>query len=108
MMNDSVFIEAAQSLARKIATSDAKSNSDKVAFALKSVLVRPVKPEETKRLAEFFEKTLEHYKNDEKAAEEMATKPLGPVPDGMKAEELAAWTVVSNVILNLDEFLMRL
>ena len=37
----------------------------------------------------------------------MATDPLGPLPDGMKAEELAACTVVGNVLLNLDEMFMK-
>jgi hypothetical protein len=37
----------------------------------------------------------------------MATNPLGPVPAGMDVTELAAWTVVGNVILNLDETLMK-
>jgi hypothetical protein len=38
----------------------------------------------------------------------MATEPLGALPEGFDATELAAWTVVANAILNLDEFLMRL
>ena len=37
----------------------------------------------------------------------MATDPLGPLPTGMDVAELAAWTVVANVLLNLDEMLMK-
>ena len=37
----------------------------------------------------------------------MATEPLGPAPDGSDLADLAAWTVVANVLLNLDETLMR-
>ena len=40
-------------------------------------------------------------------AKTMATDPLGPAPDGANVAELAAWTVVSNVLLNTDEFLMK-
>ena len=36
-------------------------------------------------------------------AEKLATKPLGPLPKGCKADQAAAWTAVCNVILNLDE-----
>ena len=32
---------------------------------------------------------------------------LGPVPEGADVAALAAWTVVSNVLLNLDELLMK-
>ena len=37
----------------------------------------------------------------------MATDPLGPAPEGTDVAELAAWTVVGNVLLNLDEMLMK-
>ena len=40
-------------------------------------------------------------------AAKLATDPLGPVPDGANVAELAAWTVVGNVLLNLDEMFMK-
>jgi hypothetical protein len=33
----------------------------------------------------------------------LATQPLGPLPENAMPEEVAAWTVVGNVLLNLDE-----
>jgi hypothetical protein len=41
-------------------------------------------------------------------AKQMATDPLGPVPADLDVDlaDLAAWTVVANVILNLDETFM--
>ncbi len=38
---------------------------------------------------------------------QLATKPLGPAPPGADVADLAAWTVVANVLLNLDETLMK-
>ena len=32
----------------------------------------------------------------------LATEPIGPLPAGTQADEMAAWTVVANVLLNLD------
>ena len=40
-------------------------------------------------------------------AKQMATEPLGDLPEGADAAEYAAWTVVGNVILNLDEMFMK-
>ncbi len=40
-------------------------------------------------------------------AKQMATNPIGPVPSGMNTTDLAALTVTSNVLLNLDEILMK-
>ena len=38
---------------------------------------------------------------------DLATIPLGPLPDGVDADVAAAWTVVGNVLLNLDETLAK-
>jgi hypothetical protein len=37
----------------------------------------------------------------------MANDPIGPAPKDADITELAAWTTVANVVMNLDEFLMR-
>jgi hypothetical protein len=37
----------------------------------------------------------------------MATNPIGPVPEGADVVNLAALTVVGNILLNLDETLMK-
>jgi hypothetical protein len=37
----------------------------------------------------------------------MATIPLGALPAGYDVSELAAWTVVANVVLNLDGVLSK-
>ena len=37
----------------------------------------------------------------------MATKPIGAAPEGVDVAELAAWTLVGNVLLNMDETLMK-
>ena len=47
------------------------------------------------------------FAHDAKKAEQFATTPLGPLPKGMDAADAAAWTVVANVLLNLDEMLMK-
>ena len=58
-------------------------------------------------LKQLFESELAHYGKDEKDALKLATKPLGDLPEGVTAAEAAAWTVVANVLLNLDGVLTR-
>jgi hypothetical protein len=112
-LNDPVYIEAAQSMSRRIAAFEAKASDssaslkERMAFAIEQCLARPPKDAEIDRLRELYEKTLAQYKNDAEAAKKIAENPLGPIPTGAKVEELAAWTVVSNVLLNLDEVLMK-
>jgi len=62
---------------------------------------------EAERLLSLYEGELAHYTANNDSAIKMATDPLGPLPDGMNAPELAAWTVVANVVLNLDETLTK-
>ena len=47
------------------------------------------------------------YKQDPKKAAEMATNPIGAVPQGADIADLAAWTAVANTLLNLDETVMK-
>jgi hypothetical protein len=51
---------------------------------------------------------LADYRSRPDAAVKMATDPLGPIPGDLRIEpaDLAAWSVVANVILNLDEAFM--
>ncbi|CAN5401261.1 PSD1 and planctomycete cytochrome C domain-containing protein [soil metagenome] len=106
-LNDVVYIEAAQSLARLTVKDGGETTADKVRFAFRRCLTRPARDEEVKRLVTLFEETQADYAKDPSKAKTMATVPLGAVPAGMNAVDLAAWTVVGNVLLNLDEALMK-
>ncbi|MDA1179872.1 MAG: DUF1553 domain-containing protein, partial [Planctomycetota bacterium] len=104
-LNDPVYIEAAQGLARRIVREGGVTNRDRISFAWKLCLARSANSTELAPLEQLLQELLDRYKIDREAAEQMATNPLGPVPPNMNASELAAWTVVSNVLMNLDEFL---
>ena len=105
-MNDPVYIEAAQALARKMVSSG-KSISDQISNGFEICLSRKPEADELKRLIELFEQVKEKYSEDENLAKQMATDPIGPVPNGMNTTDLAALTVTGNVLLNLDEILMK-
>jgi len=106
-MNDPVYVEAAQALARRMVKEGGASPHERVSHGLQLCLTRVPKGAEVSRLVALYTDLLADYQKDPAAAMLMATDPLGPVPPGMKAEELAALTVVGNVILNLDEMFMK-
>jgi hypothetical protein len=62
---------------------------------------------ELKRLVALYEQELARFKQDPAAAEKMANAELGKPPENLDLAELAAWTVVSNVLLNLDETITK-
>jgi hypothetical protein len=76
-------------------------------FAFRRCLSRDPDLAEASTLEQLLSDALTEYTSSRDKAVQMATNPLGPAPAGVDVAELAAWTVVSNVVLNMDEFLMR-
>jgi hypothetical protein len=105
-LNDPVYVEAAQALARRIAAHEG-STAQRVAYGFRLATARTPEPFEQTRLVKLFEVVRSKYAENLEAAMAISTMPLGPVPEGMDVVDLAAWTVVSNVLLNLDEMFMK-
>ncbi|MBI1349034.1 DUF1553 domain-containing protein [bacterium] len=105
-LNDPVYVEAAQALARLTLTS-AQTPADRVSFAFHRAMGRLPEAEEEARLIALAEQAASKLSQNPTAAEKLATVPLGPAPEGIDIVELASWTVVANAILNLDEMFMR-
>jgi len=106
-LNDSVYTEAAQALARRVVGKIDGDVPRRAAFAWSLVTGRPATAAETDRVTRLFEAQLKHYRQHKSAALQMATVPQGALPEKMDAAELAAWTVVASVLLNLDETLSK-
>jgi mono/diheme cytochrome c family protein len=106
-LNDPVYVEAAQALARRIVHEGGASPEERCRFALELCLVSSPKPKQVDELVSLLLAERKHYREDAKAAHQLATEPLGPTPPGIDEPELAAWTVVANVLLNLDGVLTK-
>jgi hypothetical protein len=106
-LNDPCFVETAQALARRMVKEGGATVESKVAYAFRLCLIRPPQETEAKRLVDLFKQAREEYAKQPKEAQKLATDPLGPLPAGMEPVELAAYTVVANVLLNLDETLAK-
>ncbi len=106
-LNDPVFVEAAQALGRRIVREGGSSAEDRVRYGLLLCLGRPGSEPEVGVLMELFQAERERYRNDPEAAKALATEPLGPLPADAEPAEMAAWTAVANVLLNLDGVLTK-
>lgn len=104
-LNDPVYVEAAQALARRIV---AEAPADKrIGYLYRLCLARKPSEAESRRIAQLYEESLAEFQKSPAEASKMATDPIGSPPPGTDVAELAAWTVVGNVMLNLDETLMK-
>jgi hypothetical protein len=106
-LNDPVYLEAAQALARTIVAKGGASMPDRARYAFRLCLSRPPHESELARLVKLYEQALGRLQPQPEQARKLAADPLGPPPAGQNIAELAAWTVVGNVLLNLDEMLMK-
>jgi hypothetical protein len=105
-LNDPVYIEAAQALARRM-TAAAKTPAERIRHGFRLCLARDPNEAELGRLVGLYETSHAALAKDAEKARKLATEPLGPAPKGADLTELAAYSVVSNVLLNLDEMLMK-
>ena len=106
-LNDPVYVEAAQALARRMAKDGGATATDQARHGFRLVLSRPPSDNEVAKLVKLHADTAAEFAKDKTKATALATDPLGPLPEGADAVNLAAWTTVANVLLNLDETLMK-
>jgi hypothetical protein len=106
-LNDPVFVECAQALGRRIVREGGADTEARLRFALRLCLGRPPTEDQVRTLAALYDSELATYQADPMAAGKLATEPLGALPAGADAAEAAAWTVVANVLLNLDGVLTK-
>jgi hypothetical protein len=101
-LNDPVYIEAAQGLARRMSQSSS-SIKDQIAYGFRLCLAREPRTRELQQLVQFYEEARASYS----ARPELASKMIAASSHADSNLELAALTAVGNVLLNLDELLMR-
>jgi hypothetical protein len=106
-LNDPVYVEAAQALARRILRRGGADPRARATFGLRLCLLRPPTAAEVTRLVALFRDARARYAAAPQQAVAMATDPLGALPAGADVVEHAAWTVVANVLLNLDELIVK-
>ncbi len=108
LLNDPSFVEAARALAAKILTNnDMNDDNQRIHWAWRQVLGREAQSEEATQLAELLQKHRTEYTADPKAAEALVSVGISEKPKDMNVTDLAAWTSVSRVLLNLNETITR-
>ncbi len=97
-LNDPAFFEAAQAMAKRILKEGGDSTKQRLDYGFMLATSRQPQPTEADTLQSAFETERKYFQSNPKEAEAIATKP---------DPELAAWTMLSRDLLNLDETLTR-
>ncbi len=100
-LNDEAYFEAARALAARVLRDRANaSTAERATYGFRLVATRNPKPDEVDRILASYARQLERFRNDPDAA---ARTIKGYAVEGIDTVEQAAWTLVANALLNLDE-----
>jgi hypothetical protein len=109
-LNETTFVEAAQALALRILKEGGKDDATRVNYAYLLCTARPAKDAEREEVLRLLTTNRDRLRRGELQARSIAfskfTK-LEDLPVDATPNDIAAWTIVSRVMLNLDETLCR-
>ncbi len=103
LMNDPVFVEAARAFAQRVLHEGGAEDAARLDFAWRLALARPPSAKERAILERTLQQQQVTYRQDKAAAKKLVSVGDLPKPAGLDDSELAAWTAVGNVLLNLNE-----
>ena len=103
LMNNITFVEAARFLAERMLTEGGSTPGERIAFAFRLVTSRRPTPQEVTELVQMLETFQSDFAMDPTTAEKLLTVGKRPVNQDLPATELAAYALVANTIMNLDE-----
>jgi mono/diheme cytochrome c family protein len=107
LMNDVTFVEAARCLAQRVMREGGATPEERVRLAFRLVLARAPKPPEMRVLLDDLHDHLARFRGDAKAAQSLISAGEAPRDAKLDAAELAAYTAVAGLILNLDEAITK-
>lgn len=106
-LNDIQFVEAARNLATLALASEAKDDAAKLDFICQRVLARSLRPEELTVVTASLAELRAFYTANEADAKKLIAEGESKAPETLDAKELAAWTMLTNELMNLDEVLSK-
>ena len=103
MLNNVTFVEAARFLAERMLAQSDDDASSRIRWAFRHVTSREPQANEVAFLTDDLNVFLEEFQNDAESARKLLATGEKPFDNNLDIPTLAAYTLVANTILNLDE-----
>ncbi len=103
LMNDVQFVEAARHLAARVMTDGGETDRQRATYAFRLATSRKPKDAELAVMLDVYNDSLARFQKDGKAAAELIKVGESKPDASLGVEQLAAWTIIANLLLNLDE-----
>lgn len=107
LLNEITYVEAARALAQRMIKEGGATPAERVAWGFTRATGRAPAPNEIKVLVAGLERRLPRFSQQVDAAARLATVGASKADPTVPANELAAYTLTANVLLNLDEVITR-
>ncbi|MEK0446553.1 MAG: hypothetical protein RLZZ399_1874 [Verrucomicrobiota bacterium] len=107
LLNDPTYVEAARSLAARVLRQGGRTDEDRLNWAFQVVLQRTPNPQESAELRALLLKHRGEFQAKPEATQPLLAVGLAPAPTDITSTELAAWTSLARVLLNLHETVTR-
>jgi hypothetical protein len=107
LLNDPTFVEAARALAEHALTAEASHVAPALDDAFTRLLSRAPSRRERESLVAFHHQQLAWYSAHPDDAKKLLAIGIHPLPAGLDPVQLAAWTEVTRVMINLNETIVR-
>jgi hypothetical protein len=103
LMNDVTYLEAARMLAERMMKEGGSTAEDRIAFAFRLATAKPPSAEQTRIISESLHYALDRFQTRPDAATKYLSQGEHPRDPALDVEELAAYTSVASLIINMDE-----
>ena len=107
LMNDPQFIEAARFLAQRTIDEALPDDEASLRWMFHQCLKRAAKPSEIDTILSVYQTWNSRFQNDQESAKGLVRIGEQPSPETYDPADLAAWTMVANLLLNMDEFISK-
>ena len=107
LMNDPQFVEAARAFAERTIKEGGQTPEERITYIFEVATAREPKPSETALILETMQVHAEEMKANPEAAKELVAVGESKPDEKLDAVEVATWTMIANLILNLDEVLNK-
>jgi hypothetical protein len=106
LLNDPTYVEASRKLSERLLR-EADTTEARIRLAFRLCTSRLPSAQEASILQRLLEDRLRRYQNDPAAAARLLAVGESPRDESLSVSELAAWTSLAGVLLNLDETITR-
>ena len=107
LLNDPTYVEAARGFAARVLQECDGSTAERIEWAWREALQREPSDEEQKIALDLLNRQLEVYRQAPESADQLLAVGLAATPETVDRVELAAWTHIARVLLNLHETITR-